>query len=116
MEPRDDIRAHPREALRYFSIRDLPVMRHRGERNWPPLWIGQKGAPKLEGEIGVLKDAFADVRSDTRCFLFMEYEGHGYIATLEFDDNLFCPILVAALKRHIGKQIQEIGGLIIVDD
>ena len=46
----------------------------------------------------------------------MEYEGHGYIATLEFDDNLFCPILVAALKRHIGKQIQEIGGLIIVDD
>ena len=91
-------------------------MQYRGERNWPPLWIGQNGAPRLKGEIGILKDAFADVRSDTKCFLFMEYGGHGYIATLEFDDKLFCPILVAMLKKHIGKQIQEIAGLNIVND
>ena len=116
MDPLGSIRAHHRQPPRYFSIRDLPVMQYRGERNWPPLWIGQNGAPRLKGEIGLLKDAFVDVRSDTRCFLFMEHGGHGYIATLEFDDTLFCPILVAALKRHIGKTIQEIGSLRIVDD
>jgi len=38
------------------------------------------------------------------------------ILPLEFDDKLFCPILVAMLKKHIGKQIQEIGGLNIVND
>ena len=47
--------------------------------------------------------------------MFMEYDGHGYIATLEFDDNLFCPILVAALKNHIGKTIHEIGSLSLMN-
>ena len=100
----------------FFRIRDLPVMRYQGERNWPPLWVGQNGAPRLVGEIGTLKDAFVDVRRETRCFLFMAYGGYGYIATLEFDDKLFCPILVAALKKHIGKPIQEIGSLTLADD
>ncbi len=46
----------------------------------------------------------------------MEYQQHGYIAVLEFDDNLFCPLFVAALKKHIGKSIQEIGSLSLVND
>lgn len=111
-----DIRAHDRESPHYFIIRDMPVMQHKSRRNWPPLWIGQNGAPRLEGEIGILKDAFVDVRNDTRCFLFMEYQGHGYIAVLEFDDSLFSPILVSALKKHIGKTIHEIGSLSLVND
>ena len=111
----DDIRAQHCELPHYFSIRDMPVMQHKSRRNWPPLWIGQNGAPRLEGEIGILKDAFVDVRNDTRCFLFMEYQQHGYIAVLEFDDSLFAPILVSALKKHIGKTIHEIGSLSLVN-
>ena len=91
-------------------------MQYQGERNWPPVWVGQGGAPRVTGEVGILKDAFVDVRRDTRCFLFMENDGHGYIGTLEFDDKRFCPILVAVLKRHLGKPLQEIGNLNIVDD
>lgn len=118
-EPEDDtvvdaIRIHRSED--YFSIRDLPVMQYHGERNWPPLWVGQNGAPRLAGEIGRLKDVFVHVLHENRCFLFMEYNGQGYIATLDFDDKLFCPILVASLKKHIGKPIEEIGSLTLLDD
>jgi hypothetical protein len=94
-----------------MQIRDMPVLRYRGEPSWPPDWFSQNGGPKVRGEIGKLKDVMIDVRVQTRCFLFMEHEGYGYTGTLEVDDRLFCPIFVTILKRHIGRTIQEIGDL-----
>lgn len=99
-----------------MKIRDLPVMSYHGVRNWPPEWVCQQSGPRLRGEVGRLKDAFVDVRNNTRCFLFMEHNGYGYIATIMFDDGLFPPLFAAALKRHLGETIKEIGDLDIADE
>ena len=102
--------------MHYFTIRDMPVMQYQGERNWPPHWVSPNDGPRLEGEIGILKDAFVDVREPRKCFLFMDHNEHGYIATLQFDDKLFCPLFVQMLKRNFGKTIKQVGDLIIVDE
>ena len=97
-----------------MTIREMPVMSCRGTRNWPPIWEAADRTatlPKITGEIGRLKDAFIDGSRKNRCYLFMEQEGTGYIAVLDFDDTRFCPLFVEVLKGHFGATIKEIGDL-----
>jgi hypothetical protein len=92
----------------------MPVMSCRGTRNWPPIWEAENKSAilqKISGEIGRLKDAFIDATRKNRCFLFMEHEGAGYIAALDFDDPRFCPLFVQVLRRHLGASIKDIGDL-----
>ena len=97
-----------------MTIREMPVMRCRGTRNWPPIWEAASntaGLPKIEGEIGRLRDAFIDVSQKSRMYLFMEHAEVGYIAALDFDDDRFCPIFLTLLQKNFGATIEHIGGL-----
>ena len=84
-------------------------MRYEGKRNWPPAWISQTGGQTLTGEIGILRQVVADTRLGQRCLLIMEHDSGNYIGTLLFDDSMFCVLITAVLKKHIGLSIDQIG-------
>jgi hypothetical protein len=43
--------------------------------------------------------------------LVIEHRKENFVGTLRFDDAIFCWHLTMFLRKHIGRSIQEIGGL-----
>jgi hypothetical protein len=102
-----------------MQLRDCPLMRHRGTRNWPPTWNKTGGASLagpyeiLCGEIGTLeKVLLSKVEPHNTCYLLIEFRRMTYVGTLVFDDVMFCRQLSELLQNnHLGKSIKEIGDL-----
>jgi hypothetical protein len=95
------------------DLRDHPLMRYRGMRNWPPVWTqaGTTGNKSARGELGVLKQVNGDRRSTQRFYLVIEHEGERYVGALLFDDSVFGWFISKVLRSHIGWPIKNIGAL-----
>lgn len=98
-----------------MKLREHPLMRYRGVSNWPPVWTPSSGgavlSSSLKGEIGTLKELDCESITSKSCNLMIEYDNQDYIATLLFDDGMFCWLTCVELKKHIGKSLKEIGNL-----
>jgi hypothetical protein len=101
-----------------MELRYHPLMSHEGAPAWPPRWMPREpGRPQLRGEVGVLTEVAAACGDDARnhrpaeIFLFMEYEGVGYVSSLLFDDHAFCGAIGKIMRTHCGRTIEEIGSV-----
>ena len=94
------------------KLRDHPLIRHPGGKNWPPVWTQRRtdGVKAVTGEDGILIYVHAATDSN-KCDLVVEYENENYTGTLVFDGAKLCHEVAALLRQHIGKSITEIGDL-----
>jgi hypothetical protein len=88
-------------------------MKHRGVRNWPPVWTkANKDNKAVQGEVGILRSVhFSDYDESHSFLLIIEHESAYYVGTLIFDDMTFRRQMIDLLQRHIGRSIKEIGAL-----
>jgi hypothetical protein len=92
-------------------------MNYRGFPNWPPRWYarGDGMAPPVDGEVGILTEVVPHYSSlphqSAELFLFMEHNGHRYIAAVFFSDPTFCRQVGELLQKSYGRTLEEIGGL-----
>jgi len=95
------------------KLRDHPLLKHRGVRAWPPVWVKCSSVPaeKLTGEIGILRHVYFYSQLPTRLFLLNEIDGGNYIGTLLCDNAAFCLELSKHLRQHIATSIKDIGDL-----
>jgi hypothetical protein len=99
-----------------MSLRDHPLMYHRGLPSWPPIWTWTGGREDKwpKGEVGVLRCVTqSNIESANRCFLFIDYEGSfSYGGVLTVDSHVFCTEIVRFLQEHCrNRSIAEIGSL-----
>jgi hypothetical protein len=97
-----------------MELRSHPGMTYRGIPNWPPSWTQSRRdmPPKIaRGEVGRLKYVFANENISTKCFLVIEHDGESYVGALIFNDQALCKQITRILRAHVGRSIQEIGGL-----
>ena len=96
-----------------MKLRAHPLMSHRSQRNWPPVWtqVIDDETKTLRGELGVLRYVHANTRISNKCFLVMEYANEKYVGCLIFDDNTFCRQVTALLQLNTGRRIRDIGDL-----
>jgi hypothetical protein len=87
-------------------------MRYQDAPNWPPVWTQMRiGSVKtVTGELGVLTYVHGSDYSH-KCYLVTTHENENYVATLPFDDAVFCQLITKLLRQHIGKSIKDIGDL-----
>ena len=95
-----------------MHLRDHPLMRHRGVRNWPPVWTKARREDRktVRGEVGILRYVQSMTPSD-KCYLVIEHEMQYLVGTLIFDDVTFCRQIGNLLREHVGRSITEIGDL-----
>jgi hypothetical protein len=96
-----------------MELRAHPLMRHRSQPNWPPVWtqVNEGKTKTVKGEVGVLKYVHANVKLSQKCFLVIEHAHEKYVGSLIFDDKAFCAQVAALLQRNVGRQIKDIGDL-----
>ena len=106
-------RGNPTECNESVELRNHPLMRRGGVRNWPPVWIPLKlpVAQVIAGEIGMLKTVTYHALHPTRCHLTIEHQGEDFIGTLLFDDKSVCWLITNILKKHACSSIKDIGSL-----
>jgi hypothetical protein len=94
-------------------LRNHPLLKYRRVRNWPPVWTrGTEGIVKtVKGEVGVLKEAYYDVGTSTKCFLIIDYQSQSYMGCITCPTRYFCTQLTHFLRDHIGRSIEDIGDL-----
>jgi len=97
-----------------MELRNHPRMKYLGRSNWPPEWVGPYGPdmPLPKGELGILTGAedASHFLKTPHCVLIMQHHRQEYVGALYFDDEQFLPIVVALLRKSIGRLIAEIGG------
>ena len=94
-----------------MKLRDHPTIIRDG-RNWPPFWVGVAGeARAIFGELGRLKRVVPGAGRKNKLFLFVEYDGNGYIGTLRYDDADVCARIYGLFSQYIGHSIKDIGDL-----
>ena len=86
-----------------MSLREHPLMYHRGVPSWPPIWTwtgeGEDKSPK--GEVGVLRwVSESNIQPVNKCFLFIDHEGSSYGGVLTVDYHAFCAKIVRLLQAH----------------
>jgi hypothetical protein len=88
-------------------------MKHRGVRNWPPVWTKASLDNKaVQGEVGILRSVHFSNYDESHSFLLIiEHESAYYVGTVLFDDITFHRQMIDLLQRHIGRSIKEIGDL-----
>jgi hypothetical protein len=96
------------------QLRDHPLMRYRGEPNWPPVWVRlgrakAETAKRLRGEIGVLKEARYYSDRHGKLYLTVEHNGAVYVGCLLFDLQWFCTAVFEHLRHCYGLAICDIG-------
>src|SRR5688500_13349008 len=96
-----------------MELRAHPMMSHRSQRNWPPVWtqVTKDATKTVRGEVGVLKYVHANAKLSNKCFLVIEYAHEKYVGSLIFDDKTFCAQVAALLQRNQGRSIKDIGDL-----
>jgi hypothetical protein len=96
-----------------MKLRAHPLMSHRSQPNWPPVWtqVIDDETKTLRGEVGVLRYVHANTRISNKCFLVIEYTHRKYVGCLIFDDKTFCTQVTALLQLNIGRPIKDIGDL-----
>ena len=97
-----------------MKLRDHPLMSYHGISNWPPVWIPlhQNEYKILKGEIGFLHCViYKEGALPNKCFLIIDHEDRGYMASLIFDDTTFCRQIVKLLPDYCGHPTKEIGNI-----
>jgi hypothetical protein len=96
-----------------MKLRDHPAMNHRTVPNWPPVWTRSRkeGVKTVQGEVGTLIYVYANELVSEKCYLVIDYEQESYVGCLIFDSRAFCAQIVQLLRKHLGRQISEIGDL-----
>ena len=102
-----------------MQLRDHPQMFFHGFRNWPPVWVRLMDVEtnnwrRLQGEIGILKEALYQRGEPNWIFLVIEHDDAEYIGSLGFDNDHFCLQIVAHFERFYGVSISIIGGSEII--
>ena len=100
-----------------MELRAHPLMSHRSQSNWPPVWTQaiKEGTKTLKGEVGVLKYVHANTKFSNKCFLVIEDSNEKYVGSLIYDDRNFCAHVIGLLQRNIGRPIRDIGDLDLSD-
>jgi len=95
------------------KFRDDPVLKYKGFRSWPPLWvdIDTNAWKTISGEVGVLTEVRLRDSNPCRLFLTIRHDGISYLGVLFFDNEPACLPVYNFLKTHIGRTIEEIGGM-----
>ena len=88
-------------------------MSYNGTSNWPPVWTQgtAKNGKVIRDEIGVLRYLHDVNPQSNKVYLVIEYEKEHYVGTLIFKDRQFRHQITALLRQHLGRSIEEIGGL-----
>ena len=96
-----------------MTLRNHPLMISHGVPNWPPVWTkrAKKDKKFIMGEVGILRHVLFYGPSSYKCYLVIDYEREYYVATLLFDDVAFCYQITDLFRKHVGRQIEEIGDL-----
>jgi hypothetical protein len=108
-----ETQVYPVSSHSRLQLRDHPLLKHRGNCSWPPVWIpafSRDENARVQGEIGVLEVVLSKPGSK-RCFLVIEHEGAPYYGCLFCSDPTFCARLVSVLDGKRGMTIKEIGDL-----
>jgi hypothetical protein len=84
-----------------------------GIHTWPPVWtrVRTDGDNTIRGEVGLLKYVYSNPRVSNKCYLVIEHEHEKYVGALIFDDRASCNQVLSLLRNHLGRPIEEIGGL-----
>ena len=101
------------QQSRELHLRDHPLMRDGGVRNWPPLWmlVTEVSVNSLKQQLGVLKYVYSDGEWSNRCYLISEHEGNVYAGYLLCQDRPTCIRIMRILCDHVGLSLKEIGDL-----
>jgi hypothetical protein len=88
-------------------------MTYHGLHNWPPFWVWTRtdGIKTASGEVGVLKDVYANNATSNKCYLVIQHKNEEYIGCLPFDNRSFYRQITMLLRNHIGHPINEIGNV-----
>jgi hypothetical protein len=100
--------------IRIMQFRDHPLMtRKSGFCSWPPAWTTTRHDKndKLTGEVGTLQQVLTSYLTDTKLFMFIDYQGFRYLGLMAFDDTKFCAAIYTLLKSNVGRSIKDIGDL-----
>ena len=90
------------------------MTRKSGSKSWPPVWTSThlNRDDKPIGEVGTLEDVIMSDRiSNTKVFIFMQYDSLRYMGFMSFDDPPFCYEIYRLLKSNLGLSIKEIGDI-----
>jgi len=96
-----------------MELRAHPLMSHRSQTNWPPVWtqVTKFQTKTVKGEVGVLRFVHANANLSNKCYLVIELANEKYVGCLIFDDKTFCLQITELLKCNVGRPIKDIGDL-----
>jgi hypothetical protein len=90
------------------KIRDALNIHH----TWPPAWTSMGRDRKLlEGEVGVLADAYSNDVAESAIFVVIRVCADKFIGVIFLNDQSCGSQILSLLQANIGRPIQEIGDL-----
>jgi hypothetical protein len=81
-------------------------------RNWPPVWrsIGRE-RKLLQGEVGVLADAYSNREAESAIFLVIRRCTQKFMGVIFLKDCSCRTRILSLLQANLGRPIKEIGDL-----